>query len=65
MQRGFFRHRAVYLKICGISDRKARIIMLDYKSLLPNWWSQAWAKAKLEEFSTEQLNDGCRLLSDG
>ena len=39
--------------------------MLDYKSLLPNWWSQAWAKAKLEEFSTEQLNDGCRLLSDG
>lgn len=39
--------------------------MLDYKSLLPNWWSQAWAKAKLAEFSTRQLNDACRLLTDG
>ena len=36
-----------------------------YTSLLPNWWSMEWARAKLGQFSEEQLKAGYDLLCGG
>ena len=36
----------------------------EYLDLLPNWWSSEWAKGLLQKFSTEELNQGRRLLTD-
>ena len=35
-----------------------------YKAILSTWWSEAWAKAMLSEFTPRELAEGCRLLSD-
>ena len=36
-----------------------------YTSLLPNWWSMEWARAKLGQFSEEQLKAGYDLICGG
>ena len=36
-----------------------------YTLLLPNWWSMEWAKAKLGQFSEEQLKAGYDLICGG
>ena len=36
-----------------------------YMALLPTWWSRKWAQAKLEKFSSSELEEGFALLSAG